>query len=155
MNTEMLHNLQELGMLVLIIATVVAVVARRLRLPYTIGLVLIGVGMTFLNLSDFHVTPGLILFVLVPPLIYEAAYHLQLEDLRKNIVPILTWAIPGMIITTLLVGWGVARTIGISVPAAIAFGVLMAETDPVAVVALFKSIPSWQKKRLYGRKYPT
>jgi len=42
MNTEILHKLQELGMLVLIIATVVAVVARRLRLPYTFGLVLIG-----------------------------------------------------------------------------------------------------------------
>lgn len=139
MNTEVLLNLQELGMLVLIIAIVVAVVARRLRLPYTIGLVLIGAGMTFLNLSDFHVTPELILFVLVPPLLYEAAYHLQLEDLRKNIVPILTWAIPGVIITTLLVGWGVARTIGISVPAAIVFGALMAATDPVAVVALFKS----------------
>ena len=140
MNTEVLLNLQELGILFLIIAIVVAVVARRLRLPYTIGLVLIGVGMTFLNLSDFHVTPELILFVLVPPLLYEAAYHLQLEDLRKNIVPILTWAIPGVIITTLLVGWGVARTIGISVPAAIVFGSLMAATDPVAVVALFKSL---------------
>jgi len=140
MNTEILLNLQELGILVLIIATVVAVVARRLRLPYTIGLVLIGVGMTFLNLSDFHVTPEIILFVLVPPLLYEAAYHLQLEDLRKNIVPILTWAIPGVVITTLLVGWGVARTIGISVPAAIVFGALMAATDPVAVVALFKSL---------------
>ena len=140
MNIEILHNLQELGMLVLIIATAVAIVARCLRLPYTIGLVLIGVGMTFLNLSDFHVTPELILFVLVPPLIYEAAYHLQLEDLRKNIVPILTWAIPGVIITTLLVGWGVARTTGISVPMAIVFGALMAATDPVAVVALFKSL---------------
>ncbi len=140
MNTEILLNLQELGILVLIIATVVAVVARRLRLPYTIGLVLIGAGMTFLNLSDFHVTPELILFVLVPPLLYEAAYHLQLEDLRKNIVPILTWAIPGVIITTLLVGWGIARTISISVPAAIVFGALMAATDPVAVVALFKSL---------------
>jgi CPA1 family monovalent cation:H+ antiporter len=140
MNTEILLNLQELGMPVLIIATVVAVVARRLRLPYTIGLVLIGVGMTFLNLSDFHITPEIILFVLVPPLLYEAAYHLQLEDLRKNIVPILTWAIPGVVITTLLVGWGVARTIGISVPAAIVFGALIAATDPVAVVALFKSL---------------
>ncbi|MGB7876743.1 MAG: cation:proton antiporter, partial [Anaerolineales bacterium] len=126
MNTEVLLNLQELGILVLIIAIVVAVVARRLRLPYTIGLVLIGVGMSFLNLSDFHITPELILFVLVPPLLYEAAYHLQLEDLRKNIVPILTWAIPGVIITTLLVGWGIARTISISVPAAIVFGSLMA-----------------------------
>ena len=104
MNTEVLLNLQELGILVLIIATVVAVVARRLRLPYTIGLVLIGAGMTFFNLSDFHVTPEIILFVLVPPLLYEAAYHLRLEDLRNNIVPILTWAIPGVIITTLLVG---------------------------------------------------
>lgn len=140
MNTEILLNLQELGILVLMIATVVAVVARRLRLPYTIGLVLIGVGMSFLNLSDFHITPEIILFVFVPPLLYEAAYHLQLEDLRKNIVPILTWAIPGVVITTLLVGWGVARTIGISVPAAIVFGALMAATDPVAVVALFKSL---------------
>jgi CPA1 family monovalent cation:H+ antiporter len=140
MKTEILLNLQELGMLVLIIAIIVAVVARRLRLPYTIGLVLIGVGMSFLNLSDFHVTPELILFVLVPPLLYEAAYHLQLEDLRKNIVPILTWAIPGVIITTLLVGWGVARTINISVPMAIVFGAIMAATDPVAVVALFKSL---------------
>ena len=54
MNTEILHNLQELGMLVFIIATVVAVVARRLRLPYTIGLVLIGAGMTFSRYTGNH-----------------------------------------------------------------------------------------------------
>ena len=75
MNTEVLLNLQELGILVLIIAIVVAVVARRLRLPYTIGLVLIGVGMTFLNLSDFHITPEIILFVLVSTV--QLRHHLH------------------------------------------------------------------------------
>jgi len=140
MNLENLHTLQVLGVLVLIITTIAAIVVRYLRLPYTIALVLIGTGLTFLHLSEFHVTPELILGFLVPPLIYEAAFHLSLDDLRKNLTPILTWAIPGVIITTLLVGWGVSWTIGISVPVGIIFGALMAATDPIAVVALFKSL---------------
>lgn len=140
MNFENLHTLQELAISVLIIAVAVAIVVRHLRLPYTIGLVLVGSGLTFLNLSDFHVTPEIILGTLVPPLIFEAAFHLHLDDLKRQIVPILTWAIPGVIVTTLLVGFGVAQTVGLSASSAIIFGALMAATDPVAVVALFKSL---------------
>jgi CPA1 family monovalent cation:H+ antiporter len=140
MNTESLHTLLELSIFFLTIAVAVAIAVRHLRLPYTVGLVLVGSGLTFLRPSNVHVSPEIIMGILVPPLLFEAAFHLSLDDLRKNIVPILTWAIPGVVVTTLLVGWGVERTVGISLSAAIVFGALIAATDPVAVIALFKSL---------------
>lgn len=140
MNTENVHTLLELSIFFLTIAVAVAIAVRHLRLPYTVGLVLVGSGLTFLQLSYVHVSPEVIMWILVPPLLFEAAFHLRLDDLKKNIVPILTWAIPGVIVTTLLVGWGVGRTVGISFSAAIVFGALIAATDPVAVIALFKSL---------------
>jgi len=78
--------------------------------------------------------------VLVPPLVFEAAFHLHFGDLRHNLGLILLLAVPGVILTTLLVGGLVALSAGIALPTALVFGALISATDPVAVVALFRSI---------------
>ena len=132
--------LEEIVVALLFVAVLVGIAAHRLRVPYTVGLVLMGLVMTFWEQVDLSIPPNLILAFLVPPLIFEAAFHLNLADLRRNLVPILALAIPGVVLTTLIVGGIVAWGTGLPVAVAIVFGALVSATDPVSVVALFRQM---------------
>ncbi|MCF6278064.1 MAG: cation:proton antiporter, partial [Anaerolineales bacterium] len=127
-------------LLLLIIALVVSVLARRFRWPYTVGLVIIGLGLTFFAPGNVSISPELILGILVPPLLFEAAFHIRVDDLRRDFWLIMLLAIPGVIITTLLVGGVITWGTGMATQTALVFGALIAATDPVAVVALFKQL---------------
>jgi len=132
--------IEEIIIGLLLIASVVAITARQLRLPYTVGLVLIGLALTFLTATDVNISPQIILAMLVPPLVFEAAFHIRLDDLRRDFWLIVTLAIPGVILTTLLVGGVVSWGTGLEIPAALVFGALVSATDPVSVVALFRRL---------------
>src|SRR5215216_7924235 len=132
--------IEEITVILLLIASAVAVLARRLRIPYTVGLVLIGLALSLLSANDIKVSPQIILALLVPPLIFEAAFHLRWDDLRRDFWLILLLAIPGVILTTFMVGGVVAWGTGLTIQAALVFGALVSATDPVAVVALFRGL---------------
>ena len=133
--------IEEYAVALLLIATLVGIVARRLRMPYTVGLVIVGSGLAILY-QPFHieVEPELILGIFVPPLIFEAAFHLPVNELRRNLFPILALAIGGVLLTTFLVGGIVHLGGGLLMANAIVFGSIIAATDPVAVIALFRSL---------------
>jgi len=124
----------------LLIASLVGIVTNRLRLPYTVGLVLIGLALSLRGQENIEIPPEIFLGLLVPPLIFEAAFHINIKDLRNDFPPILALAIPGVLITTFLVGGVVAWGTGFPLATALVFGALVAATDPVAVVALFRSL---------------
>ena len=128
--------------LLITVATLVAIVAQRVRLPYTVSLVLVGLLLAAQRAwaVEIDVTPELILAIFVPPLVFEAAFHLDFRLLRANLVPIIMLAIPGVLLTTFLVGGLVALGTGFSFGTAVVFGALIAATDPVAVVALFRAL---------------
>src|SRR5512141_382390 len=133
-------TIEEIIVLLLLIASVIAVLTRRLRIPYTVGLVLIGLALSLLSPTTINISPQIILALLVPPLVFEAAFHLRWEDLRRDFWLILLLAIPGVILTTLMVGGVVAWGTGLSIQAAMVFGALISATDPVSVVALFRTL---------------
>ena len=135
----------------------VAIFVRKVRIPYTVALVVvglilavlpteglihlpIGIGTPFTGGSSDEVTSELILALLVPPLIFEAALRLNLKTLRKEWLPILLLAVPGVLISALLVGNVVSFALGIPIALAIAFGALISATDPVAVIAFFRTL---------------
>ncbi len=124
----------------LLIAAIIGIISRRLRVPYTVGLVLIGLVLSFRGQAQIDFPPELFLGLLVPPLVFEAAFHLNIRDLRNDLAPILALAIPGVLITTGLVGLVVALGTGSPLSLTLVFGALVAATDPVAVVALFRTI---------------
>ncbi len=131
-------NTETLIIELLLIASLVAIVVRRLRIPYTVALVVVGLLLTSQSTVNFELTPELILALFVPPLVFEAAFHLNLTELRRNLPQILVLAVPGVILTTLIVGGMLSFGTALSLPAALVFGSLIAATDPVAVVALFR-----------------
>lgn len=127
--------------LILLVACVVAMISRRLRLPYSVGLVVAGVGLALAGGAvNFALTPDLIYTVLLPPLIFEAALQLKWRPLRDNLLVSLTLAFPGVLISGALVATGMHFMVGWSWLASALFGALIAATDPVSVIAAFKEM---------------
>ncbi len=124
----------------LLIVSIVAIAVRRMRIPYTVALVIVGLLITFQSAFKFELTPELILGLLVPPLVFEAAFHINFHELRRNLTAILLLAVPGVILTTFIIGGMLVFSIKLSLPIALLFGALIAATDPVAVVALFRTL---------------
>jgi len=124
----------------LLISSLVGIVTERLRVPYTAGLVVIGLVLALVGQRDFNVSPEIFLGLLVPPLIFEAAFQVKAQDLFKDITPILSLAVPGVLLTTFLVGGVLYWGTDFSLTTALLFGSLIAATDPIAVISLFRSL---------------
>jgi CPA1 family monovalent cation:H+ antiporter len=137
--TEFL-TIESIVVALVLVTTLVAIGARRLRLPYTVSLVVMGLLIAIPTSLEIEATPEIILAIFVPPLIFEAAFHLEFSQLRDNLVPILILAVPGVLVTTVLVGALTAVGAGMALASAIVFGSLIAATDPVAVVSLFRTL---------------
>ncbi|NOX22193.1 MAG: Na+/H+ antiporter [Actinobacteria bacterium] len=131
----------EIWAIVLIsIAAVVAIVARYFKVPFTVLLVVAGLVMAALTEVDVNLSEDLILGVFVPPLIFEATMKLPWRRLRNDLASIVSLAIGGTLIGTFVVGAIVRPFLDVPWPAALAFGALISATDPVAVIALFRSL---------------
>lgn len=123
----------------LIVAAVVAIVATRLRLPYSVGLVLAGIALASLPLhASFPSTPRLLFVVLLPPLVFETAYHMPWRALRRDLPVVLTLATVGVAIAAMITAAGMHWLVMWNWTSALAFGMLIAATDPVSVIATFK-----------------
>ena len=124
----------------LLIASLVAIAVRRLRVPYTVALVVVGLFLTAQQPIKIPFTEELIFALLVPPLVFEAAFHINLSELRRSLPTILLLTVPGVILSMFIVGGIVSMTTPLALPIALVFGALVSATDPVAVVALFRAL---------------
>jgi monovalent cation:H+ antiporter, CPA1 family len=129
----------ENGALLLLIAAVVAMLSRRLRLPYSVGLVTAGI---VLAISPFapkvSLTEDLIFTVLLPPLLFEAAFYIHWHQMRRDLPVIVTLATAGVLLSAWVTATGMHYLAHWEWTGALVFGVLIAATDPVSVVATFK-----------------
>lgn len=131
-------NIVTLGLL-LFIACVVAIITRRIGLPYTIGLVVAGIGLSLIGYrSRIVLTPELIFTILLPPLVFEAALHLKWQQFRESAPLVLSLAFVGTVMSAAVVAAGMHWVTGWGWPAALLFGALIAATDPVSVIAMMK-----------------
>jgi CPA1 family monovalent cation:H+ antiporter len=134
--------------LLFIVAAAVAVLARRLRLPYTVALVLTGLALGQLHVFEpLHLTQELLFAVFLPGLLFEAAFHLDIGEVGRDRALILTLAVPGVVAAILTTAAILAPFAGLLPLAeaftwrhALVFGALVAASDPIAVVALFRSL---------------
>ena len=125
----------------LAMAAVTAVLVQRIPIPYVVALAVIGavVGQ-FLSAQPIRLTHSVILFILLPGLLFEAAFNLKWSHLRDNLVAVLALATLGVFLTTALAGLLVHYALGLTLAAAVVFGAIIAPTDPVAVVAVFRRL---------------
>ena len=132
----------------LLVAAVAAIGLKRVKLPYTIGLVIVGLLLGALTervegletLRSITLTPELILFIFLPTLIFESAFKLDARLLSQNLAPVLTLAAPGLLLSTAIVGGLITLLTPLPFGTALLFGALISATDPVAVIALFHEL---------------
>jgi CPA1 family monovalent cation:H+ antiporter len=136
-------------------ATVVGVFAKFVKVPYTIALVLAGLAVAILGAAPDGVviTQELILVLLLPPLLFQAGLHLDIDLLQKKAVPVVILAIPGVLLSMVLVAVAVRPFLGDQawLPALL-FGAMLAPTDPISVLATLKTAkaPSRLKTLIEG-----
>jgi len=136
----------------LILSLLVALALRWIRLPYTIALVIVGLILGWLGPSFLPgIVPGgglmsaeLILFILLPPLLFEGAAGMHIDQLKNNSVPIALLAIPGVILNTIIIGLIIWRLVWYGEENGVLYGLLigsiLAATDPVSVLALVRTL---------------
>lgn len=125
--------------LVILVGSIIAIFARRLKIPYTVGLVVAGIAVTFLPYTfQVNFSKDLLFDVLLPPLIFEAALYIRWKELRKDLPVIVVYATLGVLLSAAVTAAIMHFALGWVWQAAILFGVLIAATDPVSVIAMFK-----------------
>ena len=125
----------------LIIACLIAMVTRRFGWPYSVGLAAAGMGIAYLpNVPTLPLSRDLIFNIFLPPLVFEAALHLDWKPFRRELPITLVLAFAGVAVAALVVAAGMHWLIGWSWIGAALFGVLIAATDPVSVIASFREL---------------
>jgi CPA1 family monovalent cation:H+ antiporter len=125
--------------LLLLVAAIVAMLARRFRMPYSVGLVVAGISLSLLHvLPPIRFSRELIFTILLPPLIFEAALHIHWQELRKDYLVILVMTTVGVLLSVCVTTLGMHYIVNWEWPSALLFSVLIAATDPVSVIAMFK-----------------
>ena len=128
----------QLALLFMIAAAVVAIVAQRLRFPYTVALVIAGLAAGALRLlPPVAVSSEVLLTIVIPPLLFEGALRLSTAHLRAYGLLIGLLAIPGTLVAAVGIGWAAAAA-GVPPQAAMLLGVIAAAIDPVSVIALVR-----------------
>ena len=138
------------GLVVLLfgVAAVVAIAARSLRIPYTVALVAAGGLLGAARVVAVPVlTKDLLFAVFLPGLLFEAAYHMEAEDFWRDRFTIMSLAFPGVAVAVLLTALGLGPALSLAGvgtalgwKAGLLFAALIAATDPISVVALFRTL---------------
>lgn len=138
----------------LIISSATFFVAKRLRIPYTVLLVIVGLVLVPLVeqpmmtpvlgfLNDVVLTPELLFYIFLPMLIFESAFNMNMRRMVENAWHIMLLSVGGLVISAALIAAGLyfsLQALGMGIPfiVALLFGAIISSTDPVAVLALFK-----------------
>lgn len=124
----------------LLIATFVALITQRLRISYVTGLVLAGLPITNLLSYKVGLDPALVLNLFLPILIFEAAINTDISRLRSTFKPIALLAGPGAIFSSAIIAIVAKFGLGLDWIPALLIGVILANTDTVSMIAVFKEI---------------
>lgn len=123
------------------VAAIAGTVLRRLPIPPAVVLAVVGLlaGLAF---GPLHIdlSPRLLLFVILPGLLFEAAFNLRGDILRTNLAVAITLATGGVLVTTVVAGLLGHWVLGLSIPLALIFGAVVSPTDPVSVLAVFRRL---------------
>jgi CPA1 family monovalent cation:H+ antiporter len=149
-------HLETVFLILFTVATAVAIAARRFRIPYTVALVAAGLVLGASRAVEApHLTRELLYALVLPGLLFEAAFHIDLRDFRRNQLAIYTLAVPGVAasigLTALILMAATSAThfvTPVDFRTALVFGSLIAATDPIAVTGLFGSLGAPRRLRL-------
>lgn len=122
------------------VATLPQVFSWFRRIPYTLLLVIVGLGLALVDVRLVNLSPELILLIFLPPLLFEAAWNLKWSRLKQDLIPICLYAVFGVVISIAGIAIGLNQMVGLSLPTALLVGASLSATDPVSVTALFREL---------------
>ena len=120
-------------------AVLVSIAAERVRIPAAVLLVAFGAvfGSIWHARPPFAFGPALF-FVFLPPLIFEGAWSIDLNALRPAVARVAILAVPGTVLSAMVVAVVLVAAGALSFGPALLFGAMISATDPVAVIAVFR-----------------
>jgi len=122
------------------VATLPRIFSWFRQIPYTLLLVIVGLGLAFVDVRLVDLSPKLILSIFLPPLLFEAAWNLKWQELKRELVPICLFAVIGVVIAIAGIALGLNQLAGVSLTTALLVGASLSATDPVSVIALFREL---------------
>ncbi len=118
-----------------------SVVARLLKIPYTLGLVMTGLMISALNIDlGIHLTPELLMTLFLPGLLFDGAMNINTDELYKNIKTVTLLAFFGIILSVFGGGFILHYLLNVPWEISFLFAAIIAPTDPVAVIAIFNRL---------------
>jgi CPA1 family monovalent cation:H+ antiporter len=129
----------ELVLLLLVVVAALTPVARKMRVPYPVLLVVGGLVLALIPIvPDIQLTPELVFLLFLPPLVFRAAFLTSVRDFRLLLRPILSLAVGLVLATTVVVAVVVHAVMPqLGWPVAFAFGAIVSPPDAVAAAAIF------------------
>jgi CPA1 family monovalent cation:H+ antiporter len=126
----------------LVALPLIAFVAGRLRLQYTVVMVVVGLAVSAVPLTGnaIEVAPEIAVTLLLPGLVFEAAYRLDGNELRRSFGGVALLAVPGVLVTAAVVALVLNLATGLSLQSSFLVGAIVSATDPVAVVATMRQL---------------
>ncbi|MCP6760515.1 MAG: sodium:proton antiporter [Fischerella sp. CENA71] len=134
-------SLVTVSIILLLLATGVALLTRQLHIPYVTGLVLAGLPITELLSRPVGLDPSLVLNLFLPILIFDAGINTDISRLRSTFKPIALLAGPGAVLSSAIIAVVLKFGLGLAWIPALFVGVILANTDTVSMIAVFKEIP--------------
>ncbi|MGD1871757.1 MAG: cation:proton antiporter [Mastigocoleus sp.] len=122
------------------VATLPQVFSWFRRIPYTLLLVIAGLGLALVDVRLVNLSPELILAIFLPPLLFEAAWNLKWSALKQDLIPICLYAVLGVVISIGGVTLGLNQFASVPLTTALLVGASLSATDPVSVTALFREL---------------
>jgi Na+/H+ antiporter len=116
--------------------------ADKVKLPYPILLVIVGVAIGFIpSMSEIEINPEIIFLIFLPPLLYDASFNISPKHFRTNLSTISTLAIPLVFLTTFWIAVVSHYMIpGMTWPLSFVLGAILSATDAVAAVNITKGL---------------
>ena len=135
-----MHNQYLVTFLVLLLVSfAVGMCGRLIKIPYTIALVIAGLALGLLQiLPDARLDPTILFTVFLPPLLFEGGLNIKLHALRRDWLLVLLLSVVGTVVAMLTAGIAAIWLLGLPLLVALLLGAIVAPTDPIAVLALFR-----------------
>ncbi len=122
------------------VATLPQIFSWVRQIPYTLLLVIVGLGLAFVDVRLVNLSPALILSIFLPPLLFEAGWNLRWKDLKRDLVPVSLYAILGVLISVIGIAIALKEFAAIPFATALLIGASLSATDPISVIALFREL---------------
>ncbi len=122
------------------VATLPRIFSWFRQIPYTLLLVIVGLGLASVDVRLVDLSPGLILFIFLPPLLFEAAWNMKWSELERDLIPIGLYAVGGVVISIAVVALSLSQLAEVPLMTALLVGASLAATDSASVIGLFREL---------------